>query len=252
MKEKFRKVPTSTHHLSIPFTPFFLLTANLIILPTPTAIAIPKYRALYASVHADPTFCQMGFGHHFLARKWSDEETKDVILSRDVGRSWKERGMGDFAVGRWEGVVGDVGDVGRILGGEEIRIVEGDEYNVLVGTDGRLFDAVHWIGYVGVRDATTTSMPERAPADPELPPWLEMVELRYGVAPECWGRGVARGAAEAVMQWAVSERGAKRFIAETERDNVRSGRVLEKLGFRLSGTNYWKEPSEVEWERCPR
>jgi RimJ/RimL family protein N-acetyltransferase len=54
------------------------------------------------------------------------------------------------------------------------------------------------------------------------------------------------------MQRAVSERGAKRFIAETERDNVRSGRVLEKLEFRLSGTNYWKEPSEVEWERFPR
>ena len=158
--------------------------------------------------------------------------------------------MGDFAIGRCEGVVGDVG---RILGGaEEIRVVEGDEYNVLVGTDSRFFDAVQWIGYVGVRDATTTSMPEQVPGDPELPPWLEMVELRYGVAPQCWGRGVARRAAEVVMQWAVSERGARRFIAETKRDNVRSGRVLEKLGFRLSETNYWKEPSEVEWERFPR
>jgi len=40
------------------------------------------------------------------------------------------------------------------------------------------------------------------------------------------------------MEWAVVERGVRRFIAETERDNSRSGRVLEKLGFTMSGTNY--------------
>ena len=51
------------------------------------------------------------------------------------------------------------------------------------------------------------------------------------------------------MRWGVSERGAKRFIAETERENTRSGRVLEKMGFRNSETKYWKEPGEVEWER---
>jgi len=53
------------------------------------------------------------------------------------------------------------------------------------------------------------------------------------------------------MEWAVVERGVRRFIAETERDNSRSGRVLEKLGFTMSGTNYWKEPDEIEWEKIP-
>jgi RimJ/RimL family protein N-acetyltransferase len=76
-----------------------------------------------------------------------------------------------------------------------------------------------------------------------------MVELRYGVAPCCWGQGVAREAAEAVMQWAATERGVKRFIAETEKENARSGRVLEKMGFKKSGTGYWKDEDEVEWER---
>jgi RimJ/RimL family protein N-acetyltransferase len=231
MKDKIPPVPPTSHSLLVPFTPFFLLTHNLIFLPTPTAISLPAYRALYARVHADPVFCEMGFGPHFRARKWSDAETEEVIRTRDVGRCWKEKGMGDFAVGLLAGVH-QVDGMGRVL-------------------KGGFFDGVEWVGYAGVRDATTTSMPERVAGDPELPPWLEMVELRYGVAPEYWGRGVARGAAEAVMQWAVSERGARRFIAETERENERSGRVLEKLGFRLSGTDYWKEPSEVEWERFP-
>ncbi|KAH7321438.1 hypothetical protein BKA65DRAFT_408814, partial [Rhexocercosporidium sp. MPI-PUGE-AT-0058] len=50
-----------------------------------------------------------------------------------------------------------------------------------------------------------------------------------------WRVGIVRNAAEAVIQWAV-----RRFIAKTERDNSRSGRVLEKLGFMLSGTDYCK------------
>jgi RimJ/RimL family protein N-acetyltransferase len=75
-----------------------------------------------------------------------------------------------------------------------------------------------------------------------------MIELRYGVASEYWGKGIAREAAEAVMRWASSERGVKRFIAETERANARSGKVLEKLGFTMSGTEYWKDPEEIEWD----
>jgi RimJ/RimL family protein N-acetyltransferase len=38
----------------------------------------------------------------------------------------------------------------------------------------------------------------------------------------------------------------RRFVAETERDNVGSGRFLERMGFRKSGTDYSKEPSERE------
>jgi GNAT superfamily N-acetyltransferase len=195
----------------------------------------------------------MGFGPHFLARQWSDGETEEVIITRDVVRNWKHRAMGDFAVGVCP-VSFDVKTRGRLLSGDktiEARIVEGVEYEKFVLDVGKNFESIRWVGYAGVRDATTTSMPERVEGDPNLPPWEEMIELRYGVAPEVWGKGVARHAAQAVMQWAVGERGVRRFIAETERENERSGKVLQKLGFRLSGTDYWKEPSEVEWERFP-
>lgn len=43
-------------------------------------------------------------------------------------------------------------------------------------------------------------------------------------------------AAKIVMQWSVDERGVERFIAETEKGNKRSARLLEKLGFVLSDT----------------
>jgi RimJ/RimL family protein N-acetyltransferase len=75
-----------------------------------------------------------------------------------------------------------------------------------------------------------------------------MVGIRYGVSPMHWGGGIAKEAAEAIMHWAVKERGVTRYITETERPNRRSARALEKLGFTLSGPDYWKGPSELEWE----
>jgi RimJ/RimL family protein N-acetyltransferase len=225
-------------------SPFILVTDRLVVVPTPIAIRYNAYIHLYGSLHASEAFCQMAFGPHFLARKWSDEETKDVVLTRDLGRCWKQRGMGDFAVGLRTGVV--AGDSGRRLEGEEnVRIVEGGDLDLNLD----LLRNVEWMGYAGVRDATTTSMPSREPGDEPLPHWQEMVELRYGVHEKGWGKGIAGEAARAVMQWAVTERGVRRFLAETEKTNVRSGKVLQKMGFRESGTNYWKEPSEIEWER---
>lgn len=203
-------------------------------------------------MHASEAFCQMAFGPHFLARELSEEDTRDVILTRDLERCWKRRGLGDFAVGlRITGDESDImaADIGRALEGEKdvkiAEIVDGRGLDMLTGA----LNNVEWVGYAGVRDATTTSMPDRVVEDEPLPPWQEMIELRYGVHASCWGIGVAGEAARAVMQWAASERGIRRFIAETEKTNTRSGKVLQKMGFQESGTNYWKEPSETEWER---
>ncbi|KAJ4377183.1 hypothetical protein N0V83_000006 [Neocucurbitaria cava] len=221
---------------------FVLLTDRLIIVPTPIAISVPLYRKLYASLHASPAFCEMAFSHHFPAVTWNDQQTYEVIHTRDVVRCWAKRGLGDFAVG--------VRPKDEVLGGSR-RVIEGSSpaCTIVELSSPTALNDVEWAGYAGVRNAITTSLPDQEPNDPPLPPWQEMIELRYGVAQDYWGKGLAREAAEAVMQWAVSERGIKKFIAETEKTNPRSGRVLEKMGFRMSGTTYWKEPTEDEWER---
>ncbi|PLN86839.1 GNAT domain-domain-containing protein [Aspergillus taichungensis] len=228
----------------VPFDDFVLLTPRLIIVPTPIAVSLSSYRALYSDLHADVAFCEMAFGHHLPAQRWSDAKTRDVVQQRDIGRCWKPRGMGDFAVGRRMAsppesdppMQGDSSDLSIIRGQYLVRLAGPDNVN---------FENIKWIGYAGVRDATTTSMPAREPGDPLLPSWREMVELRYGFSPEVWGTGVGQEAAKSVMQWAVRERGVLRFIAETERENERSAKVLKKLGFIPSGTNYWKEPKDV-------
>lgn len=224
---------------------FLLVTERLVIVPTPIAIQYNDYVQLYGSLHASEAFCQMAFGPHFLARELSDEDTRKVILTHDLERCWKKRALGDLAVAlrtRKDGSDIIRNDSGRRLEGKEsVNIMEDFVLDIL--------NDVEWVGYAGVRDATTTSMPDWEEDDEPLPPWQEMVELRYGVHEKGWGKGVAGEAAKAVMQWAVTKRGVRRFIAETEKTNTRSGKVLQKMGFRESGTNYWKEPSETEWEK---
>ncbi|KAF7527448.1 hypothetical protein PCG10_002851 [Penicillium crustosum] len=189
----------------------------------------------------------MGFGHHFPARVWSDEETRDVIQTRDIGRCWQRRGLGDFAVGLRGPSTFEL-DNHHPTQNDGFVTLKGDDYIRVAGLNNTHIAASEWVGYAGLRDATTTSMPPREPGDPELPSWVEMIELRYGVSPKFWGQGIAQEASKAIMRWSVDERGVKRFIAETERDNSRSGKLLQKLGFTLSDTTYWKEPSELEWE----
>ncbi|KAH7162028.1 GNAT domain-containing protein [Dactylonectria estremocensis] len=240
----------SSHNYKNGQNPFVLATKRLIMVPTPTAISLPSYHALFASLHANELFCRTAFGDQLPAANWSKEKTHEVILN-DVVRRWGLRGMGDLAVGLRASLENGHTEKGRSLRDSdgELRIFEGDDYNALVRSDEQTLDAITWVGYAGVRDATTTSMPAQTDEDSPLPPWQEMIELRYGLGLDYWGQGLAKEAAEAVMQWAVSERGARRFLAITEKENAQSKRVLNKMGFSLSGTNYWKEPSGVEWER---
>ncbi|KAJ6125705.1 hypothetical protein N7523_003325 [Penicillium sp. IBT 18751x] len=227
---------------------FAILTPRLIIVPTPIAVSSKAYRALYAALHADENFCSIAFGEHFKARNWSDDETREVIETRDIRRCWDQRGLGDFAVGLRKSIGLDE----TVSYHPNTSVVKGPDLSLLAGPNAERLDPIEWIGYAGVRDATTTSLPKRGVNDSTFPPWNEMVELRYGLSPKFWGSGFAKEAAEAVMQWAVNERGVKRFIAETERENQQSARLLGKLGFVKSGTDYWKEPSEVEWELIVR
>ncbi|GGB17522.1 N-acetyltransferase [Sphingomonas metalli] len=60
--------------------------------------------------------------------------------------------------------------------------------------------------------------------------------LGYWLTPEAWGRGYATEAARAVVEIARHALPLTRLTARHFADNPASGRVLRKLGFRLTGT----------------
>lgn len=61
-------------------------------------------------------------------------------------------------------------------------------------------------------------------------------ELGYWFTPDAWGRGYATEAGRAVVQIARHALGLRRLRSGHFLDNPASGRVLEKLGFRATGT----------------
>ena len=60
--------------------------------------------------------------------------------------------------------------------------------------------------------------------------------LGYCLAEAAWGQGYATEAASALLAWAYATLDLNRVQAEADTRNAASGRVLEKLGFRLEGT----------------
>lgn len=235
---------------TVAFSPFVLVSERLVFVPSPMAINVRAYRDLFARIHADSAFCEMGFGQDFPVRSRNDQEAREFMLG-DVNKRWGMKGMGDFAVGwltsKKTGQPVLDATLGRPLQGlseaKGIRIIEAST----LGDDLSWADEVEWVGYSCARDGTTC-IPEPKAEDLPLPPWLEMLEIRYGVIPEYWGKGLAVESSEVVIEWAIREMGARRFIGETQKHNSRSAKVLEKLGFKQTDTNYFQEPDQMqEW-----
>jgi len=63
----------------------------------------------------------------------------------------------------------------------------------------------------------------------------DAVELGWTVFPNHRRRGYATETARALMNWAATERGIRRFISSTTPDNAPSLRVHNKLGFARTG-----------------
>lgn len=58
------------------------------------------------------------------------------------------------------------------------------------------------------------------------------IEILFGIAPVHWRRGYATEAAEAAVREGFERHGWERIVAWTDRPNLASRRVIEKLGFR--------------------
>ena len=59
------------------------------------------------------------------------------------------------------------------------------------------------------------------------------VEIGYGTNAKHQNRGYTSEAVCSICQWALSQVGVENVIAETEKDNIPSQRVLEKCGFKI-------------------
>jgi RimJ/RimL family protein N-acetyltransferase len=84
----------------------------------------------------------------------------------------------------------------------------------------------------------------RMNADPEvmryigdgsvLPQVLPAVEIGWRLRRQCWGHGYATEAARALLRFGFAGCGLDRVISIRHIDNLRSGRVMDKLGMRFA------------------
>jgi RimJ/RimL family protein N-acetyltransferase len=64
-------------------------------------------------------------------------------------------------------------------------------------------------------------------------------ELGFHLRPRYWGQGLAREAAQAVIDFAFATVGAKALSAGHHPANLNSKKVIEKLGFRYTHDEYF-------------
>ncbi len=78
------------------------------------------------------------------------------------------------------------------------------------------------------------------------------VEIGYGFAPSEWGRGYATEAVRALTAHLLREPGVRTVTAQTAVANHASRRVLEKCGFRQTGTAWDEEDGDLlTWAVMP-
>jgi RimJ/RimL family protein N-acetyltransferase len=69
------------------------------------------------------------------------------------------------------------------------------------------------------------------------------VEVGYGLAHEKWyGKGYMTEALKALIQWAFSRKDVLKVVADTDKSNQASQKVLKK-----SGMSFWKEEFDYFW-----
>ncbi|MCL2425159.1 MAG: GNAT family N-acetyltransferase [Oscillospiraceae bacterium] len=56
-------------------------------------------------------------------------------------------------------------------------------------------------------------------------------EIGYCIMKKYWGKGIASEVSKAMLEFAINELGERKFYATHDKDNLASGKVLEKLGF---------------------
>ncbi len=92
--------------------------------------------------------------------------------------------------------------------------------------------AAHHFGYWIAREPETGRFAGRAGLRHLVVAGRPEVEVGYGFLSEFWGRGLASEVAAACVQAAFTTLGVEELVCFTATTNLRSQRVMEKVGFR--------------------
>src|SRR5437764_12776348 len=95
-------------------------------------------------------------------------------------------------------------------------------------------DRCHFIGYVGLWPATF-------PAH-----FTPAVEVGWRLAADQWGQGYATEAARAALAYGFDSLGLEEIVSFTSSVNVRSWRVMERLGMRRDASGDFEHPNVPE------
>jgi RimJ/RimL family protein N-acetyltransferase len=95
-------------------------------------------------------------------------------------------------------------------------------------------DTGHFIGYVGLWPATFPA------------PFTPAVEVGWRLAADQWGNGYATEAARASLRYGFDTVGLDEIVSFTSGLNVRSWRVMERLGMRRDASGDFEHPNVPE------
>ena len=107
-----------------------------------------------------------------------------------------------------------------------------------------------WWSWYGLR----TGAPDKAPiliASGGFMGWAAdgFPEIGYSVLPEFQRQGYATEMMDALIDWALAQPGTRGVVAEADKDNVASVRLLEKRGFAIVGDG--REPGHRRFLLTP-
>ncbi|MGC1201585.1 MAG: GNAT family N-acetyltransferase [Candidatus Acidiferrales bacterium] len=83
-------------------------------------------------------------------------------------------------------------------------------------------------------------------------PFMPAVEIGWRLAFDCWGRGLATEGARAVANYGFEELGLDSIVSFTVPANLRSRRVMEKIGMTHDPRNDFDHPRLPEGHRLRR
>ncbi len=97
----------------------------------------------------------------------------------------------------------------------------------------------HWIIVLNQHEVVAGGLCFKGPPDSS-----GEVEIGYGMNAECQDRGLMTEALHAVCRWALEQPGVSAILAETDKPNLPSQRVLKKCGFvrlrEIESMRWWR------------